>query len=251
MNLDVLKEIGLTDGQIKVYLALLKLGSTTTGPVIDESGIAKSIVYNILEKLIEKGLVSYVLKNGIKHYTAESPSRILDYLKKRTAQLEAKTKDVEDLIPLLTQMQKPEKKIEVQVYEGFKGVQTCYEHHIARLKRGDELLALGILAHQEPRYHQYWMRYHMKRIKLGFKNRMLFNTDTPREVLVNRNSYKDCDSRYMVRDLKTPSWVMIYKDTAAIFLQNKDLVVEIVNQEIADTFRAYFEDYWRDTKPFK
>ncbi|MBW2967160.1 hypothetical protein KY362_01600 [Candidatus Woesearchaeota archaeon] len=251
MNLEILKEIGLTDGQIKVYLSLLKLGSSTTGPIIDDSKIAKSIVYNILEKLIEKGLVSYILKNNMKYYTAEDPRRILDYLKKKTAELESKTKEVEQLIPKLTRMQKPEDKIEVQVYEGFKGVQTCYEHHISKLKRGDEVVALGILAHQEQRYHQYWMRYHLKRIKLGFKNRMLFNSDTPREVLVNRNSYKDCDSRYMARDLKTPSWVMIYKDTAAIFLQDKDLVVEIVNQEIADTFMEYFEDYWREAKPFR
>jgi len=27
--------------------------------------------------------------------------------------------------------------------------------------------------------------------------------------------------------------------------------VEIINQEIADTFKQYFLDYWKDSKPFK
>lgn len=251
MNLDILKEIGLTDGQIKVYISLLKLGATTTGPIIDDSKIAKSIVYSILEKLIEKGLVSYVLKNNIKHYTAEHPRRILQYLEKKKTELDKKTKEVENLIPKLTQIQKPEEKIEVQLYEGFKGVQSCFEHHLTKMKKGDEHLSLGILAKQTPTYHQYWMRYHLTRMKKGIKGRLLFNSDTPREVLKNRNSYKGCDSRYMKKDLKTPSWVFIYKDVTAIFLQDKNLAVEIKNQEIADTFKEYFEDYWKDTKKFK
>ena len=66
MEFNALKDAGLTDGEAKVYLALLELGSSTTGPIIHKSKIAKSIVYQILEKLMQKGLVSYVTKEKTK-----------------------------------------------------------------------------------------------------------------------------------------------------------------------------------------
>ena len=51
-----LEQIGFTKSEIKIYLALLKLGSSTTGPIITESKTANSKIYEVLEKLIEKGL---------------------------------------------------------------------------------------------------------------------------------------------------------------------------------------------------
>ena len=62
MDTSTLREAGLTEGEIKVYLALLELGSSTTGPIVDKSGISRSIIYQILEKLMEKGLVSFITK---------------------------------------------------------------------------------------------------------------------------------------------------------------------------------------------
>jgi len=56
MDHSQLKAIGLTEGEIRVYLALLDSGLTTTGIVIKQSNITGSKVYNILDRLIEKGL---------------------------------------------------------------------------------------------------------------------------------------------------------------------------------------------------
>lgn len=55
MALEVLEELGLTKSEIKVYLALLELGQSTTGPVVDKAEIASSKIYEILEKLVNKG----------------------------------------------------------------------------------------------------------------------------------------------------------------------------------------------------
>ena len=52
METKALREAGLTKGEIKVYLALIELGSTTTGPLIEKSKVSRSIVNEILKKLI-------------------------------------------------------------------------------------------------------------------------------------------------------------------------------------------------------
>ena len=58
----LLEELGLTKGEIKVYLTLLKLGETTTGKIVEEAGISSGKIYEILEKLIRKGLASFIIK---------------------------------------------------------------------------------------------------------------------------------------------------------------------------------------------
>ena len=57
-----LEQIGLTKSEIKVYFALLKMGASTTGPIINESRTANSKVYEVLEKLNELPSVETVIK---------------------------------------------------------------------------------------------------------------------------------------------------------------------------------------------
>jgi len=56
----------------------------------------------------------------------------------------------------------------------------------------------------------------------------------------------------MPTNIKTPAWFMVYDDTSLIVLQFENAVaVEIINQDIADSFKAYFNDLWKRSKPFK
>ena len=80
----------------------------------------------------------------------------------------------------------------------------------------------------------------------------MFNKDTHPNILKNRNSFKDCDARYMPTDIKTPAWFLTYKDTTTIILQYPtEIAVEITNQSIADSFKSYFEEFWKRSKTFK
>jgi sugar-specific transcriptional regulator TrmB len=65
-----LTKLGLTEGEAKVYLALLKLGSSTVGPIVKKSKVAYSNIYEVLERLISKGLVSFIKKEKTKYFQA-------------------------------------------------------------------------------------------------------------------------------------------------------------------------------------
>ncbi len=248
----LITDAGLTEGEAKVYLALLALGPSTTGPIIEKSGVANSIVYRLLDKLIEKGLVSYITKEKTKYFSASDPERILDYIEKRKRRLDESKEAVAKLLPMLTGMKAGSEETQARIFEGFKGIQTCFEQYYTRLKRGEEYCMLGGFPYQEEKYHLYWQRDHLRRAKLGIGCKLLFNRGTERAILKNRNGYKGCDARYMPSAIQTPAWFMVYKDVTCIFLQSaKPIVVEIVNKEIAETFKAYFDDYWDKTAPFK
>ena len=83
----LLEDIGLTHGETKVYLALLRLGATKTGLLAKEAGVSSSKVYKILDRLIKKGLVGHVLKGKIKHFKALEPKRIIEYMEEKEKQL--------------------------------------------------------------------------------------------------------------------------------------------------------------------
>lgn len=252
MDAKSLKEAGLTDGETKVYLAMLELGSSTTGPVVKKSGIAKSIVYEIIEKLIRKGLVSFIIKDKIRHFQAAEPDKILDFIDERKRQLDENKKNVERMLPQLLAMKESAKPSGAQVYEGFKGIRTVHEHIYLKLKKGEGYFYLGISPFAEESQHAYWQKDHVRRAKARIRCRLLFNQGTDPKILMNRNKYKYCDARYMPVGIQTPSWIMGYKDVTVIGLQSKNgMAIEIINQEIANSFSAYFESFWKKSKLFK
>ena len=80
MDTYIFEDIGLTKREIKVYLALLELGSTTVGNILDKTRIPSSKIYEILRRLQDKGLVSYVKIENKRHYQAADPNSILSLL---------------------------------------------------------------------------------------------------------------------------------------------------------------------------
>ena len=83
MDKKILERAGLSKGEIEVYLTLLKLGSSLVSKVAQETGLHRTNIYDTLEKLKEKGLVSYVIRENRKHFSASNPEKLLDYIKER------------------------------------------------------------------------------------------------------------------------------------------------------------------------
>jgi len=255
---ELIQEAGLTEGEAKVYMALLEIGSSSIGPIIRKSGVARSFAYNILESLIKKGLASHVTRGKRRLFQAAEPSRILDHLEKKASELELSMQALKSILPGLEEVRKERPRTSISVFEGYRGILTATEHYSQKLRAGDEYLVFGGYPIRKDRYDVYWRKHHEERSKLGIRARMILDRDTNDEVMANRNRYRLCQSRRMSTKLRTPAWFFMYKDTLTIFLQDnpdflntKALAIEIINKEISDTFKEIFEDYWARTEPFR
>ena len=82
-ELSALEELGLSEAEAKVYLALLETGSTLAGPIIKKTALHRGTTYQILQRLIEKGLVSYVIKSGKRYFEATDPKHFKTLLKEK------------------------------------------------------------------------------------------------------------------------------------------------------------------------
>ena len=103
MDTDVLENIGLSQTEVKVFLSLLKSGESKAGGVIKKSGLHSSSVYNAINSLIKKGLVSYVKESQIKYYRAADPEVIFDYI-------DIKKREYEKILPDLKAYQQQKKE---------------------------------------------------------------------------------------------------------------------------------------------
>jgi len=61
-----LNEIGLTENESKIYLALIDLGPSLAGQISRKTGLHRRTVYDSIEMLIKKGLVGYIKNNNRK-----------------------------------------------------------------------------------------------------------------------------------------------------------------------------------------
>ena len=78
-----LKKFGLSEKEGEVYLSCLELGEATASDISIKSNLPRTLVYDILERLIDLGLVSYNLKAKKKHFIAAEPRELLRILKEK------------------------------------------------------------------------------------------------------------------------------------------------------------------------
>ncbi len=118
-----LKNIGLNDKEISIYLELLKVESDSALDLSKKTGILRTSIYPIIESLEEKNLVSRIQKGKKINFQAEAPERIGAYIESQRIKLEEQLRLADDFIPQLKSIsrQTGEKPI-VKIYEGREGI---------------------------------------------------------------------------------------------------------------------------------
>jgi HTH-type transcriptional regulator, sugar sensing transcriptional regulator len=246
MDTALLKEIGLTDGEIKVYLALFTLGSTSTGPLVKEAKIHSSKVYPILDRLIEKGLVSFIKEGKKTIYTANPPNTILSFLDKKQTRIKAQKEEAKDLIKELELQKTIEKaKTEATIFKGTKGVMTAYALASKDLKKGDVAYAMFLPPIKNKPLLNFLVNITNGLSKKGVVHYMLFNESCPEEITVKK--MKNMNIRVGApKEYQSPAEVCVYGNNTIISTTGGEehITFLIQNKEIADSFKNQFSTFW-------
>ncbi|MBN2051908.1 hypothetical protein JW756_00215 [Candidatus Woesearchaeota archaeon] len=254
MDMNILEQIGLTRSEIKVYLALLELGVTTTGPIVNKSGASSSKIYEILDRLIKKGLVSYIRKGKTKNFEAAPPSRILDYFKEKDEELDRQRKQVEQLLPELEiKRQLSKHQEEATIYKGMKGVETAFYDALKLMKKGETFYVYGIPPRSD-KINYFFVKWNKERAKLGIKAKQLFNESARGELQALPENNPLSQIKVMQQDQVMPVGINIFNDQVILFpseTEKQPLLIVINNKEIAQSFKTQFDIFWnQQTKIF-
>ena len=251
MDKAILEEIGLTKSEINVYIALLELGSSTTGKVVEKSKASSSKIYEILDRLMQKGLVSYVIKSGVKYFESAPPERIMDYMKEKEARLKKQTEELKKIVPELDLKRKLSKyKSEATIYKGLKGAETAFTDSLELLKPGDELLVLAAHTRSEI-IQRFFIKFQKKRAEKKVKQRIIFNEENKGQEYATPEANRLSEIKFVPQT--TPASFEIFNDRVIIFPEAEELLLIVIdNKEVAESFRVQFEMWWQqDTSVVK
>ncbi len=246
MNIGILREIGLTDNEIKVYISLLKTGPRSATKISKEAGIHRSKTYDSLERLIFKGLVHHTTKDFKKIFSANPPKEILNLIEEKESKLREEKDNASSIIKDLESLgENKREESSNNVYEGIKGIKVFHNKMLNTLSKGDFIEVLGIPTIANELLEGYFQEFHKLRIKRGISIKLLYLYEA-RDFLKQRMDLKLTEARYLEQSIETPSVIWIAKDTVGIFtFEPSTICYEIMNKEVSKGFKSYFDYLWK------
>ncbi|MDP3727826.1 MAG: helix-turn-helix domain-containing protein [bacterium] len=249
MKPETLQKIGLTPGESKIYIALLGLGQSTTGPIVTKSGVTTSKSYKILARLEEKGLVSHVYKNKVKHFKAASPEKVLDMVTDQFNEVKKRRTEIEKLIPQLVAYQKQvEEEHEAEIYYGYAGLVTLFDQQLRELEKGESHYVIGITHFEDygKDVAEYFRILQVRRDKKGIVSNFLLGENARGSFGYMKKS-RFSNLRYL--PYASLVAINVHKNTTIIgVFIGKPILFKIKSQLVADNFIHYFKLLWKQAK---
>ncbi len=241
MDKQKLIDLGLTDGESKVYIVLLKLGSSKVGPIVKNANVAYSNIYSVLNRLIEKGLVSFIIKEKTRYFQAVNPSKLYEYLEKKEEKIKQEKEVLNKVILELQKINKIKSNESAEVFLGIKGIKTAFERLFEDSRPKEEYLFFYV---SQKEYDEMADKIFLKMYQ-KFKN---LNTKG-----IATENYKD--SRFVKKtkikikfvSFPTPGNIDILKDKLMLTSwQETPISILITSKDIAKKFRDYFYTIWNE-----
>jgi sugar-specific transcriptional regulator TrmB len=238
MDTQFLEDIGLTKTEAKVYLTTLDLGSALAGAISQKSGIHRRSVYDALERLIEKGLVSFITKNNRKLFEAAEPKRLLQIADERMQNLKG-------VVPHLELRHGAAKeKQEAVFFKGKPALKTVFDDQIAEKKT---IYVVGASAEASDILQYYFTHYDKKRKSKRIPIKMIFPEDSRKSKMLKNVPLSEI--KFLPQKYISPVGTNIYGDRVAIVVwTDEPAAILIKNKAIADAYRKYFNFMWERAK---
>lgn len=246
--MDALESIGLTPSESSVYQALVQLGDSTRGDIVHASGITSSKIYDVLERLRQKGLVSIYLQDKVKHFKPVHPRQLLSYIDAQREELDKKESIVQDILPkLISEFMNKREEQEAELLMGLKGLEAIFREQMELLGQGDSCYVIGGTADagKDVAMLAFWKKIHLMRKKRGIQTFMLYSKSEKDHMQQHYANDELVSIKYI--NHTSPVAINVYADRTAIIIFGSPLtIVHIKSQDVANSFFQYFQLLWTD-----
>ncbi len=242
INKQSLVELGFSDKEAKVYLALLEMGRGTASQIARSASIQRTTAYNILDILVSKKLVLLSGREPKEEYAAEPPEKIVELLKEQAKDCQAKLSKAEKLIPQLKSMHRAGERPKIKFYEGKQGMIEVYED---TLTSHEEIRAYATLDDMYQALPGYFPGYFKRRAKkkIPIKAIIPFTALTAERMKHNKEEMR---TAILVpeKEYRFSPEINIYDNKVMIASWREKLGIIIESFEIADAMKKIFELAW-------
>lgn len=233
MDTKFLEDLGLSPKEVDVYLALLTLESATIFEIKNKAKVSRMSIYEILQKLLDKGLISFTIKDGKKHYQAANPERLRELIKEKEATLET-------LLPeLLSKYKELKSKTNIEVFVGKEGMKTVTNNI---LKVGKPIYVMDGEGKIFDFLKYYLPQFIEKRAKSGISAKVIYCES------FRKNKWKApiTETRYVSEEYASPTSITIYEDNVNLLIFSENpIAIHIQSREVAKSYINYFNLMWK------
>ncbi len=236
---ELLADVGFSERESRVYLALLELGSTTTGPLVKKSGVPNSKVYEILESLQKKGLVSWIVKGKTKYFQGVEPKKILGLFRE-------KEREIEKCIPFLESKRlEAKERSSVELFECVPAIRNMFITMISDARKGECWygFSTGTTSSKEEirDFYEWWGK---RKVKL--KDHLLISKEHRAEFeKAHHKSLKDMKNILRYSNVAFPGDVAIFRSKVVILnWEDTPTATLITSKNIAKQYKDFFVGLW-------
>ncbi|MFH1112037.1 MAG: helix-turn-helix domain-containing protein [Patescibacteria group bacterium] len=235
---NTLKIFGLSPKEAQVYLGLLELGSSAVQKIARKSVLPRATVYDILDELANKGLVSTFEQKGVKHYTAENPEKLFKLAQDRARLLEA-------ILPQLKALyQSPADRPMVRFFQGKEGMKVILEEV---LESKSEFLTFSSAEDLFMVLDDYFPEFVKRRVALKIPARVITRDSAKARERKRLGPKEMREVRLIPAIYDFHGMKMIFGKKIALFAFYKDLIAVIIeSEELAKLEKAQFELLWKN-----
>jgi sugar-specific transcriptional regulator TrmB len=246
MELTELLKLGFNRNEAKVYLSLIRFGKADARTLIKETKFHKNIVYDNLEKLIDKGLVSFIIEGKRKIFQIASADSLNDYFEEKQKEIAEKKKSAEKLTLEISKIARVIPSVQhATVFRGVKGIKAFYyrgvENRQYTLAFGAPQESIDIMG------EIFWRNLQAKRLARKVKAKLIFNPSIKEygETIKNRLT----EVRYFERDFEPMSETHIQGDEVGIIVWTKEPILFLIKDKlVAESYTKFFEKMWKQAK---
>ena len=247
MDIEVLRSLGITDAEITTYLTLLKKGDLLASQVSELTKIHRTNVYDILEKLIQKGLVGFQIIEKKKYFRAADPKHITVYFEEQLFNLKNRRSDVDGLIKDLQEIQETPKKMQdVEVFTGKNGLKVFLEEFAKDASFHDAFSFVSSSGKVFETLEFYFPHYIRRVMKLRLKGRIL----AQRSIVKHKLFFRPLGlrMRWLPETYEPSSTFVVMNDKLGIYniLEGEDpFIIMIRSESIAQAYKDQFDLMWK------
>jgi len=246
MDTHLLESLGLTKNEALVYITLVKTGSSKTGQLLKESGINTGKIYDILNSLKKRGLVSETIINKVKHFSASPSEKLLEYINAKKEILKKEENTVKSLIPQIELIRKSKTETTLtEVYTGVNGFKSAIAEANKTLNPRDEILAMGVRSSKGEPFNTIWKQWAKETLPKNHE-RVLFSEKGDFYEFKLKSKY----SKIRLLESSTPTAMTIFGKQSALILRYDEpvRVIFIKDKMMVATFISLFEQLWKIAK---
>lgn len=241
-----LQALGFSEKEATVYVAILELGKGTVSQISRKASINRTTGYEILDSLINKGIVNLSGKEPKAEYAVEPPETLVVHLKKEADDVMGRIKKAENFIPQLLRVYSSQNRPRIKFYEGIEGLQYVYED---TLTSTESIRAYANVDDVHATLPNYFPDYYKRRATKGIAIRAIFPKTKSSMELARHNTEEKREVAFVPADTFgfSPE-INIYDNKIMIASWREKLGIIIESAEIADAMKKIYELSWQRAK---